>query len=96
MDPTDNEGQFIDRGRQYRPGVFYHNEKQKINANKSLAELMKSKKFDKPIVAEITKFKSFYNAEQYHQDYYINNPIRYKFYRYNSGRDKFLESVWMK
>jgi peptide methionine sulfoxide reductase msrA/msrB len=96
IDPTDSGGQFVDRGPQYRSVIFYHNEEQKRLAEKSKEALEKSGKFSKPIVTEIVKFTNFYEAEEYHQDYYKKNPLRYKFYRYNSGRDQFLEKVWGK
>ena len=96
INPTDNGGQFVDRGDSYRPGIFYHNEQQRVAAEKSKAALIESGQFDKPIVTELFKFTKFWNAEDYHQDYYKKNPIRYKFYRYNSGRDQFLESAWKK
>jgi len=94
VDPTDPGGQFVDRGPQYRSAIFYHNEAQKAAAEKSKEEMDKSGIFKKPIVTQIIPFKKFYKAEEYHQDYYKKNPIRYKFYRYRSGRDQFLESVW--
>jgi peptide methionine sulfoxide reductase msrA/msrB len=96
MDPTDSQGQFVDRGEQYRPGIFYHSDEQKKIAEESKAELEKKKVFKKPIVLEITKFGKFFAAEEYHQDYYKKNPVRYKYYRYRSGRDQFLEGVWGK
>lgn len=97
MDPTDAGGQFADRGGQYRPGIFFHSEAQKKAAEASKEALAKSKRFgDKPIVVEITKAGPFYPAEEYHQDYYKKNPLRYKFYRHGSGRDAFLEKVWGK
>lgn len=96
IDPTDGGGQFVDRGSQYRSVIFYHDEEQKRLAEKSKEELNKSGKFKKPIVTEIVRFTKFYEAEEYHQDYYKKNPLRYKFYRYNSGRDQFLEKVWGK
>jgi len=96
IDPTDSGGQFVDRGSQYRSVIFYHNEEQKRLAEKSKEELGKSGKFDKPIVTEIIPFTKFYAAEDYHQDYYKKNPLRYKYYRYASGRDQFLHKVWGK
>jgi peptide methionine sulfoxide reductase msrA/msrB len=96
IDPTDPGGQFVDRGPQYRSVIFYQNEDQKELAEKSKEALEKSGKFSKPIVTEIVKFTSFYEAEEYHQDYYKKHPLRYKFYRYGSGRDQFLEKVWEK
>jgi len=94
IDPTDPGGQFVDRGSQYRSVIFYHNEEQKRLAEKSKEELNKSGKFDKPVVTEIIKFSKFYEAEDYHQGYYKKNPLRYKYYRYASGRDQFLQKVW--
>jgi peptide methionine sulfoxide reductase msrA/msrB len=94
VDPTDSGGQFVDRGRQYRSVIFYHDEEQKRLAEESKEALSRSGKLKKPIVTEILKFTRFYEAEEYHQDYYKKNPLRYKFYRYNSGRDQFLKNVW--
>ena len=94
IDPTDGGGQFVDRGNQYRSVIFYHNEEQKKIAKESKRTLENSGIFKKPIVTEIIKFNKFYTAEDYHQDYYKKNPIRYKYYRWNSGRDQFLEKVW--
>jgi len=94
IDPTDANGQFVDRGPQYRSAVFFHNEDQKKLAEKSKEELGKSGKFTKPIVTEIIGASTFYNAEDYHQDYNKKNALRYKFYRFNSGRDQFLAKVW--
>ena len=94
VDPTDPGGQFVDRGSQYRSVIFYHDEEQKRLAEKSKDALMKSRRFHKPITTEIIKFTKFYNAEEYHQDYYKKNPLRYKFYRYESGRDQFLKKTW--
>jgi peptide methionine sulfoxide reductase msrA/msrB len=94
IDPTDPSGQFVDRGPEYRSAIFYQNEEQKSFAEKSKEELAKSGRFQKPIVTEIIKATTFYKAEDYHQDYYKKNPIRYKYYRFNSGRDQFLDKVW--
>jgi peptide methionine sulfoxide reductase msrA/msrB len=94
IDPTDAGGQFVDRGSQYRSAIFYHNEDQKKRAEASKEGLAKSEIFGKPIVTEILPAATFYKAEDYHQDYYKNNPVRYKFYRFNSGRDQFLEKAW--
>jgi len=96
IDPTDPGGQFVDRGSQYRSVIFYHDEEQKRLAEKSKEELSKSGRFKKPIVTEILKFTKFYEAEGYHQDYYKTHPLKYKSYRYESGRDQFLEKVWGK
>jgi len=94
MDPTDSKGQFVDRGPQYRGAIFYLDERQKEIAIKSRDALEKSGRFDKPVVTEITQAGPFYRAEEYHQDYYKKNPIRYKYYRGGSGRDGFLKKVW--
>lgn len=96
FDPTDAGGQFNDRGKQYRSAIFYHTEEQKMEAEKSKMVLDKSGRFDKPIVTEITQFTNFYPAEEYHQHYHDKNPIRYSYYRYMSGRDKFLKKIWSK
>jgi peptide methionine sulfoxide reductase msrA/msrB len=96
VDPTDAGGQFVDRGPQYRSAIFYHDEEQKRLAEKSKEALSKSGRFNKPIVTEILKFTKFYEAEDYHQDYYKTHPFKYKFYRYESGRNQFLEKVWGK
>lgn len=94
IDPTDGGGQFVDRGPQYRSAIFYHNDQQKTLAEKSKEAMSKSGRFGKPIVTEILKASTFYKAEEYHQDYYKKNPIRYKFYRFNSGRDTYLKKIW--
>ena len=94
IDPTDPNGQFVDRGSQYRSVIFYHDEEQKRLADQSKEALDKSGRYDKPIVTEIVEASVFYEAEDYHQDYYKKNPIRYKYYRYNSGRDQYLKKVW--
>jgi len=86
----------VDRGRQYRSEIFYHNELQKKQAMTSKMALEKSMVFDKPIVTQITKFNTFYRAEEYHQDYYKKSAYRYKYYRWGSGRDQFLEKIWKK
>jgi len=94
VDPTDPGGQFVDRGAQYRTAIFYHNEDQRIWAEKSKEVLANSGIFDRPIVTEIRPLTSFYEAEDYHQDYHKNHWIRYRFYRFNSGRDQFLSKIW--
>ncbi len=96
INPTDDGGQFVDRGFQYSSAIFYHGDAQKVAAEKSLENLKASKRFKKTIVTPIIKASSFYKAEDYHQDYYKKSSIRYKYYRYNSGRDKFIDSVWGK
>jgi peptide methionine sulfoxide reductase msrA/msrB len=94
IDPTDPNGQFVDRGMQYRSAIFYHNEDQKSIAEKSKEALNNSRRYKKPIVTEIIEASEFYIAENFHQDYYKKSPIRYKFYRYRSGRDQYLEKIW--
>jgi peptide methionine sulfoxide reductase msrA/msrB len=94
IDPTDPGGQFVDRGIQYRTAIFYHDKEQQVLAEKSKAGLDKSGRYKKPIVTEIIKATRFYNAEDYHQNYYKENPLRYKYYRYSSGRDQYLKKIW--
>ena len=94
VDPTDSKGQFVDRGPQYRPLIFYHNETQKQEAEKSKQDLSKTGIFKQPITTEIVPYSTFFPAEEYHQDYYKKNPIRYWFYRSRSGRDSFLNQIW--
>src|SRR3989338_4873697 len=94
IDPTDDGGSFVDRGPQYRSAIFYHNEEQKTLAEESKKEIEKNGKWDKPIVTEIRKATAFYPAEEYHQNYYKKNPIRYKIYSSNSGRDQYKEETW--
>ncbi len=96
IDPTDPGGQFVDRGPQYRSAIFYHDDEQKRLAEESKAALARSGHFQKPIVTEVIKFTKFYPAEEYHQHYAQKNPIGYKYYRWNSGRDQFLEEHWGK
>ena len=96
IDPTDPEGQFADKGSQYKTAIFYHNEEQKKIAEKSKKELEESGKFDKPIVTEIKEATEFYPAEDYHQDYYKTCPIRYQSYKSGSGRESFLKRIWKK
>ncbi|WP_123034757.1 peptide-methionine (S)-S-oxide reductase MsrA [Haliea alexandrii] len=94
MDPTDSAGQFVDRGRQYRPAIFYHSPEQQRTAQASRDALQASGRYDEPVVIEITPFTTFYDAEAYHQDYASKNPLRYKFYTFNSGRYQFIDRVW--
>jgi methionine-S-sulfoxide reductase len=94
IDPTDAGGSFVDRGSQYRSAIFYHSEEQRRLAEQSKADLARSGKFSALIVTEIVKAGVFYPAEEYHQDYYRKNPIRYKYYRFNSGRDQYIKKVW--
>lgn len=94
IDATDSGGQFVDRGLHYRTVIFYHNERQKKLAEESRQKLEQSGVFTKPIVTEILPATAFYKAEDYHQDYYQKNALKYKNYRLNSGRDQFLNKVW--
>lgn len=93
-DPTTANRQFCDVGSQYRPGIFYHSEAQKQVAEASKAAVQQNKQFKENVVTEITPATSFWPAEEYHQNYYLKNPIRYKFYRYNCGRDQRLQQLW--
>ncbi len=94
IDPTDDGGQFVDRGSQYRSAIFYHSDEQRRIAEESKEHLRKLGIHDKPIVTEIVAATAFYRAEDYHQDYYTKNPLRYKFYRFNSGRDAYIKERW--
>lgn len=96
IDPTDKDGQFCDRGSQYRPELFVHDAEQRKIAEASKAAIIKSKPFKADIVVPITEATVFYAAEDYHQDYYKKNPIRYKYYRNGCGRDARLEQLWGK
>ena len=96
VDPTDDGGQFVDRGSQYKSAIFYGNEEEHQLAQASMEKLTASGRFDKPIVTLIEPAGPFYPAEEYHQNYYKKNPIRYKWYRSGSGRDRFLEKAWSK
>ncbi len=94
IDPTDDGGQFADRGKQYKTAIFVHDEAQRKLAEASKRELEKSGVFKKPIVTPIREAEAFYAAEEYHQDYYKKNPTNYKRYRRGSGREGFLEATW--
>jgi len=94
IDPIRKNAQFCDEGSQYRSAIFTLDEEQKELAEKSKAELEESGRFTRPIVTEIHEAGPFYPAEKYHQDYYLKNPNRYSFYRWNCGRDQRLEQVW--
>lgn len=96
IDPTTKDRQFVDSGSQYRTAIFYHSEEQRKLAEESKKRLGASGRFNKPIVTEIVPAGTFYPAEEYHQDYYKKSAARYKFYRFNSGRDQFLERIWGK
>ncbi|MDP4012237.1 MAG: peptide-methionine (S)-S-oxide reductase MsrA, partial [Candidatus Nanoarchaeia archaeon] len=94
IDPTDDGGSFVDRGNQYRSAIFYHDEEQRQLTEESKKRLESSGRYDKPIVTEILHAGKFYSAEEYHQDYYKKNPLKYKVYRLGSGRDQYIERVW--
>lgn len=96
IDPTDAGGQFVDRGEQYTTAIFYFNDEQKVIAKESKDKLIASKRFENKIVTPILKADVFYRAEEYHQDYYKKSSVKYKFYRYRSGRDQFIDSIWGK
>jgi peptide methionine sulfoxide reductase msrA/msrB len=94
IDPTDPGGQFVDRGSQYQSAIFTANEQEKHLAEASRKRLAESARFDKPVATLISPLGKFYPAEEYHQNYYKKNPIRYKWYRSGSGRDQFLKKAW--
>ncbi|MFL8938509.1 peptide-methionine (S)-S-oxide reductase MsrA [Rossellomorea oryzaecorticis] len=94
IDPTDDGGQFHDRGNQYRTAVFYHNDKQKEEAQASKQKMAESGKYQKPIVTKILPAAPFYRAEEYHQKFYKKNPDEYKKDREVSGRDEFIDRHW--
>jgi peptide-methionine (S)-S-oxide reductase len=94
VDPLDAGGQFCDRGDQYRTAIFVHDEEQRCLAEASKQALVDSGRFEQPIVTEIVAAGPFYPAEDYHQDYYEKNPLRYNFYRWNCGRDARLAELW--
>ncbi len=94
IDPTDGDGSFVDRGSQYRPGIYYNNETEKKAAERSIIKHEASGRYDKPFNVEVAPLGVFYLAEDYHQDYHKKNAVRYKFYRYGSGRDQYLSKIW--
>ena len=94
IDPTDAGGQFADRGSQYRPVIFYHNQRQRRLARQSKQQMAKAGPFEEPIVVKIQPLERFYAAEEYHQDYYKKHPERYAQYYEASGRGSFLKRVW--
>jgi len=94
IDPTQADGQFADHGPQYRTAIFYHDVEQQRQAEASKQQLAGSGKFDRPIATSIEPASPFYPAEDYHQDYYKKNPLRYKLYRLGSGREGFLKKTW--
>lgn len=96
IDPTTPNAQFCDHGSQYRSAIFYHDETQKWLIDESKQTVESSKSFPQPIVTEILPTSIFYPAEDYHQDFYKKNPVRYKFYKWNCGRSQRLEQLWGK
>jgi len=96
VDPVDAGGQFCDRGASYRTAVFAHDPEQKRLAEASKQALGASRRLSKPVVTPILEAGPFWVAEDYHQDYYLKNPSKYKFYRWNCGRDARLETLWGK
>lgn len=96
INPVDPEGQFFDRGPQYKTAIFYHDEEQKLIAEKSKQRLNDEGKFSVPIQTQILKATEFYPAEEYHQDYHIKNPTHYAAYKKGSGREAYIEETWGK
>lgn len=96
IDPTDEGGQFYDRGGTYRTAIFYHNEEQREKAEASKKALAESSRFDRPIAVQVLPAPEFYPAEEYHQGYHQKNPEHYYRYRRGSGRDAFIEKHWGK
>lgn len=96
IDPTDEKGQFADRGFQYTTAIYYHDQEQKEIAERSKKDLEQSGKFDEPIATEIEEFTTFFPAEEYHQDYSEKKSLQYKAYKQASGREGFLKKLWEK
>jgi peptide-methionine (S)-S-oxide reductase len=94
IDPLTPDAQFCDHGDQYRSAIFYHDDEQRRLAEESKRVLEQSKRFDRPIVTQIVAASAFYPAEEYHQKYHLKNPVRYKYYRWNCGRDQRLQQLW--
>jgi peptide-methionine (S)-S-oxide reductase len=94
VDPVTPNAQFCDHGTQYRAAIFYQNDQEKRFAEESKQAVEQSKRFNQPIVTQIVMASRFYTAEEYHQDFYKKNPIRYKFYKYNCGRAQRLDELW--
>lgn len=94
IDPTDADGSFCDRGQQYSSVIFYNSDIQKLVSTKALKALDASEKFLKPVATKVLAAEAFYPAEEHHQNYAKNNPIRYKFYRSRCGRDDFINQHW--
>ena len=96
VDPLTPNAQFCDHGTQYRSAIFYSSEEEKRQAEESKAAIEQAKKFPAPIVTQLVPAATFYSAEDYHQDYYKKNPLRYKYYKYGCGRANRLETLWGK
>jgi peptide-methionine (S)-S-oxide reductase len=96
IDPTTPNRQFCDVGEQYGTAIFYHDDEQKRLALESKAQVERTKPFPEPVVTPVRAAGEFYRAEAYHQDYYKKNPVRYRFYRFNCGRDQRLKQLWGK
>lgn len=96
VDPIDGGGQFCDRGAEYRPVIFVHDDEQRRLAEKSKAQLASSGLLDRPIAVTIEPAKAFTPAEAEHQDYYKKNPLRYLYYRFGCGRDQRIDQIWSK
>jgi len=94
IDPLAVNRQFCDTGKQYRSAIFFHSEEQRLMAEASKKELQSSGRFQKQIFTQILPAEEFWQAEEYHQDYYKKNPLSYKFYRFSCGRDKRLKELW--
>lgn len=94
VDLLDGGGQFCDRGQQYSSAIFYGSETEQQAAQDSMTALVESEQFDAPIQTKLLPAAKFYPAESYHQDYYQRNPVRYKYYRWNCGRDQRLQELW--
>lgn len=94
IDPTDDGGQFVDRGQSYESAIFVSNDAQRESAELSKQALIESERFESSIVTPVIDAKEFYLAEDYHQDYYLTNPLKYKYYRFRSGRDAFIDAAW--
>jgi peptide-methionine (S)-S-oxide reductase len=96
VDPLDGGGQFCDRGPEYRPAIFVHDDEQRHAAEASKAALAASGRFKEPIAVAVEPAREFWVAEDYHQDYYLKNPVKYRYYRWGCGRDARLEERWGK
>jgi peptide-methionine (S)-S-oxide reductase len=94
IDPTDDKGQFCDKGSPYKTALFYQNAEQEKTFRQSLVDIEKSKPFDQAIVTKILPAETFYSAEDYHQDYYKKSSLRYKYYRASCGRDARIKKLW--